>query len=336
MKRVLLTGASGFVGSHVLRHFLLNTDWHLVLPVTFTHRGVQDRIRLSVIEIPNATSRISIVRCDLSYPISPITSKEFGKIDYVVNLASLSHVDASIESPSTFIVNNVSLICNLLDWARIAEPEKIVHISTDEVYGPAEAGHSHREWVDLFKPSNPYSASKAAQESICFSYWRTYGLPIAITNTMNIFGEMQGAEKYIPMVIRRALSGEKVIIHGSTSGEIGSRFYLHARNQADALLHVLTKEFPKYKESPEPEKFHVVGEKEIDNLELALLISSYINKELNYEVIDFHSARPGHDLRYALNGEKIAKSGWKQPKSLEESLFKTIDWYLANPEWLQI
>lgn len=335
-KRLLLTGASGFVGSHVLRHVLVKTDWEIVCPVTFSHKGLQDRIRLSIDGNEEFQRRVHLVKCNLAYPISRITAREFGKIDYVLNLASESHVDRSIAEPANFIINNVSLICNLLDWARIASPEKIIHISTDEVYGPALMGVGHREWVDQYFPSNPYSASKAAQESIAFSYWRTYGLPIMITNTMNLIGEMQDPEKFIPMIMRKIISGEKVSIHGSLAGEIGSRFYIHARNQADALLFLLDKEFPKYGESEKPAKYHVVGEQEINNLELAELIARHMGQKLNYEIVDFHTSRPGHDLRYALDGSLIASLGWKAPISLIDSLHKTIDWNLAHPEWLEI
>lgn len=337
MKRVLLTGASGFVGSHVLRHLLAKTDWEVVCPVTFRHKGLPDRIKLSVNGIDDDFKRVKIVKCDLVYPISKLTSLEFGKVDYVINVASESHVDRSINYPADFIINNVSLMCNILDWVRTQNGlEKFVQVSTDEVYGPAAEGHKHKEWVDLHLPSNPYSASKSAQESIAFSYWRTYGLPIAITNTMNIIGEMQDPEKYIPMVIKKVLSGEKVSIHGTLDGKIGSRFYLHARNQADGLLHVLTQKFLKYGESERLLKYHIVGEKEINNLQLAELIASIIGKKLSYEIVDFHSSRPGHDLRYALDGEKIKESGWTPPIPLEDSLRSTINWTLKNPEWLLI
>jgi dTDP-glucose 4,6-dehydratase len=333
---VLLTGASGFVGSHTLRHFLLNTDWNIVCPVTFRHKGMQDRIALAMSGIDGAENRVKLVRCDISYPISNITKNDIGHIDYVFNIASESHVDRSIFEPGPFIINNVSLICNMLDWAKEVGVKKFIHVSTDEVYGPAAAGHDHKEWEDLYLPSNPYSASKAAQESIAFSYWRTYGMPIAITNTMNIIGEMQDPEKFVPMVIKKVLAGEEVTIHGSTDGQIGSRFYLHARNQSDALLHISSMDFKTYGESSLPLKYHVVGEKEVSNLEMAELIAEMLGKKLNYKVVDFHSARPGHDLRYGLDGTKLANTGWKHPISLEESLSKTVDWYLNNPNWLYV
>ena len=336
MKRVLLTGASGFVGSHVLRHILVNTDWFVVCPTTFTHKGLTDRIRVACEGLDDAYSRIKVIKCDLTSPISPITAHEFGKIDYVINVASESHVDRSIEHPAPFIINNVALICHLLDWARVAQPEKIVQVSTDEVYGPAPLGYAHREWEDQHFPSNPYSASKAAQEDIAFSYWRTYGLPIAITNTMNIIGETQDTEKFMPMVIKKVLNGETMKIHASPTGEVGSRFYLHARNQADGLLHVLNQPFPAYGESDVPQRFHIVGEREVDNLEMALMIAEAVGKPLRYELEDFHSSRPGHDLRYALDGKKITDTGWTLPIPLKESIQRTVEWTLQHPEWLEL
>lgn len=336
MTRVLLTGASGFVGCHVLRHILANTDWEVVCLVSFRHQGLTDRIRLAVEHYDEFFKRVKVISHDLTAPISPILSSEIGKIDYVLNVASESHVDRSITDPVPFIENNVSLVCNMLEWARFSDIEKFVHVSTDEVYGPAEPGHAHKEWQDQYFPSNPYSASKAAQESIAYSYWRTYGVPLIITNTMNIIGEMQNPEKFIPMIMKRVVAGETVPIHASPTGEIGSRFYLHARNQADALLFALTQPTPAYGEAPAPQKFHVVGEKEVDNLQMAQMVAEYVGKPLHYDLIDFHSSRPGHDLRYALDGDKIASVGWKAPLSLEQSLERTVQWTLDHPEWLKL
>jgi dTDP-glucose 4,6-dehydratase len=336
MTTVLLTGASGFVGSHALRHILANTDWNVVCLVSFRHRGITDRIRLAVDGYDDDFKRVKVIKHDLTAPISPVLSHEIGKIDYVLNVASESHVDRSITDPVPFIENNVSLVCNMLEWARFSDIEKFLHVSTDEVYGPAPVGHAHREWMDQYFPSNPYSASKAAQESIAYSYWRTYGVPLIITNTMNIIGEMQDPEKFVPMVIKKVLSGEKMDIHASPTGQIGSRYYLHARNQADALLHALNIPVTFYGDFQAPQKYHVVGEREVDNLEMAEMVASFVGKPLNYELVDFHSSRPGHDLRYALDGSKIANTGWKAPLSLEQSLERTVKWTLENPEWLSL
>jgi dTDP-glucose 4,6-dehydratase len=348
VKRVLLTGAGGFVGSHALRHILATTTYEVVCPVTFRHKGLSDRIRLAMDDMPDAAHRVHVVRCDLSTPISVVTDRAFGPIDYVINFASESHVDRSISHPTPFILNNVALICHLLDWARTTSSDikAIVQISTDEVYGPAHEGYAHGEWEDLHLPSNPYSASKAAQEDIAFSYWRTYGLPIIFTNTMNIIGETQDTEKFVPLVLSKVLDGKEMEIHSDSDGKPGSRFYLHARNQADGVLRVLhhvlsnpfdpnTREALTYNhEAASPYRYHIVGEREVDNLEMALMVAAAAGKILKYRLTDFHSSRPGHDLRYALDGTKMKQIGWAPPVPLDESLKRTIRWTLAHPEWL--
>ncbi len=335
-KRVLLTGASGFVGSHVLRHILTQTDYEVVCLASFRHRGLTDRIRLATDDVDGSYTRTRVITHDLTAPLSPVLAAEIGPIDYLLNVASESHVDRSITDPAPFIQNNVALVTNILDYARIYGVEKFLHVSTDEVYGPAPKGHAHREWEDQYLPSNPYSASKAAQESIVYSYWRTYGVPAIITNTMNIIGESQDPEKFVPMTIRNVLRQKPVTLHASPTGEYGSRFYLHARNQADALLFVLGQPIPAYGEAHAPAKWHVVGEREVDNFEMAEMVASYVGKPLIFEAKDFHSSRPGHDLRYALDGKKIADAGWRAPISLEESLERTVKWTLDHPEWLNL
>lgn len=361
--RVLLTGAGGFVGSHALRHLLANTDDDIVCPVTFQHKGLSDRIRLAMDDMPDAAHRVHVVRCDLASPISVVTDAAFGPIDYVLNFASESHVDRSITDPADFIINNVKLMCHLLDWARYANLKAFIQISTDEVYGPADPGTAHMEWVDLHLPSNPYSASKAAQEDIAFAYWRTYDLPIVFTNTMNIIGETQDPEKFFPMVLKRVLNGERMTIHAKPEPGVtlptmppkekwtpGSRFYLHARNQADGVLHVLkwvldnptSPLFPleglQYGGRTNvslPYRFHIVGEQEVDNLDMATRIAAAVGKPLLYDLVDFHGSRPGHDLRYALDGAKMGDIGWKPPVPLDESIERTVAWTLAHPEWLK-
>lgn len=337
MKRVLLTGASGFVGSHVLRHILAKTDWEVVCLVSFRHRGLTDRIRLAVAGLDEEYDRVTVLVHDLTAPISTVLAHNIGQVDYVINVASESHVDRSIEAPAPFIQNNVALMTTMLDYARVVGVGAFLHVSTDEVYGPAEPGYAHREWMDLPLPSNPYSASKAAQEAICYAYWRTYNVPLVITNTMNIIGEMQDPEKFVPMVIRRVMLGQEVPIHASADGDvIGSRFYLHARNQADGLLHALQQPLTFSGAAPYPERFHIVGEKELDNRSMAQMVASYVGRPLKYDLVDFHSSRPGHDLRYALDGRRLAATGWRAPYSLEESLERTVKWTLAHPEWLNL
>lgn len=270
---------------------------------------------------------------DLRADISDQLAWEIGDLDYVISMASESHVDRSIEHPRDFIENNVAVILSLLEYVRQHPVEKFLHVSTDEVYGPADSTN-HREG-EPHRPSNPYSASKSCQEQICRSYWRTYDLPVAITNTMNIIGERQDPEKFVPSTIRKILRGETVTCHGSKEGKPGSRFYLHARNQADALLFLLRHvEFPCYSQGNPMEQFNVVGEREVDNVEMAEMIASFMGMPISWEVVDFHSSRPGHDLRYALDGRKMASIGWLAPVSLESSLERTVSWTREHEEWL--
>jgi dTDP-glucose 4,6-dehydratase len=333
MKRVLLTGAGGFVGHHTLTHVLQTTDWDVVCTDSFRHRGKTDRLREVLSDLPDK-ERVSVFTHDLTAPISPQLAYEFGQIDYIISMASESHVDRSITDPRPFVENNVALILTLLEYARQYPVEKFLHVSTDEVYGPAPEGHDHVEG-EPHRPSNPYSASKSAQEAICHSYWPTYNMPIGVTSTMNIIGERQDPEKFVPHVLVNALNGTPVTIHGSSTGQPGSRFYLHARNQADALRFLLdTQDFPKWRDGAEMERWNILGEREIDNLQMAELVATYAGKRLNYKIVDFHSSRPGHDLRYALDGTKMRSLGWEPPVPLEESLERTVRWTLRNPRWL--
>lgn len=335
MKKILITGSAGFVGSHIVEHLLINTDWIIIGIDSFKHKG--DSLRITDSN-ESKNNRYQVYYCDLNAPISKRLKDKIGHIDYILNVASESHVDRSIEEPVTFIQNNVNLILNILEYCREVKPEKFIQISTDEVYGAAIEPYKHEEW-DIHLPSNPYSASKSAQEQICISYWRTYNVPLIITNTMNMFGERQDIEKFIPKVIRMVYNGEVVPIHGTTS-YIGKRHYLHARNLADALLFIIKNvKVKKYYDIEDrivlPERFNIAGDVEVDNLELAKIISNIMNKELKYELIDFHSARPGHDRRYALDNSKIKSYGWECPISFEKSLNKTIQWTLENREWMK-
>lgn len=335
-KVVLLTGGGGFIGCHVFAHIMHNTDWKVIIIDSFRHKGKTDRITETFGLHPEWRERLTVITHDLTAPFSDQMIERIGHVDYVINMASESHVDRSITDPRDFIENNVHLALTMLEYIRNHPVEKFIQISTDEVYGPAPDGHNHQEG-EPHRPSNPYSGSKACQEDIAYSYWRTYNLPICITNTMNIIGEKQDPEKYLPMIIKSVQDGTEINIHANADGtRIGSRFYLHARNQADALLFLLKNvEFPTYSSGKEFARYNVVGEYEINNLELAQKVANILGKELHYKLIDFHSSRPGHDLRYALDGSKLAALGWKAPLSLDESLKNTVMWTIDHPEWLK-
>lgn len=332
VKKLLLTGAAGFIGSHFLEHILLNTDWEVTCVSSWSHKGTPERIERAM---RNHSDRIRVITHDLSALFTDTTKQRIGQHDYIVNFAADSHVERSITDPVPFIENNVGVALTMLEFAREYPPEVFLQISTDEVYGAAPKGVNHKEWSPIL-PSNPYSASKACQEAIAISYWRTYGVPVVITNTMNNFGETQDGEKYIAMLIRKIDMGETVTIHGS-EGNIGSRFYLHARNHADAVLHILKQKPTLYHDSTElvvPDRYNVVGDLELNNLEIAQMVAEIIGKPLKYELVDFHQTRPGHDRRYALDGGKLREAGWVAPMPLRESLEKYVAWTLNNKIWL--
>lgn len=337
--KILLTGAAGFVGSHVLRHLLVNTDWEIICPVTFRHQGVPERIKSAM--DGQDQSRVQVERLDLRAGIAYLTRKRWGHVDVVMNVASESHVDRSIDVPDAFIDNNVQMMTGVLEYAREAKPSLLLHMGTDEVYGPAYGEHRHKEG-EPHRPSNPYSASKAAQEAIAFAYWRTYGVPVVITNTMNIVGELQDPEKFVPKVMKHVAQGKEMTLHASADGIMGSRFYLHARNLADAWLFLVRRyledgaDIPQYASGLDVDldRWNIVGEREVTNLEMAEMIADFMGKPLLWRAVDFHSSRPGHDLRYALDGSKLAAAGWKAPFSLDDSLRKTVQWTLEHPEWL--
>jgi len=331
-KKLLCTGGAGFIGSHFVEHFLKETDWDIIVldKLNYASMGF-DRLRdIDVFD----DKRVKIFTADLNLPLSEGLIDEIGEVDYVINLASESHVDNSIEHPVPFIQNNVNLMLNILEWARTKQLKKFVQFSTDEVYSTAPEGVDYKEG-DRHNPGNPYSASKSAQEAICRAYANTYGSPIIITNTMNVIGERQHPEKFVPLVINKVLKGEKVLIHADkTKTKAGTRFYIHARNVAKAVHFLLNTDEKLDKIDAEKGQFNIVGEKEIDNLSLAKMIAEIVGKPLNYELVDFHSSRPGHDLRYSLSGEKMYNMGFRFPKNLKESLTKTIDWYLKNLRWI--
>jgi len=327
-KKIVVSGGTGFIGSHFVEHIQKNTDWEIHVLASFRHRGDSERVAEAF--DPNRTT---IHFVDLNGPISKRLAIKIGRPDYIVNMASESHVDRSIADPVPFVQNNVNTALYMLEYAREVRPDKFIQCSTDEVFGPVH-DHLFKEW-DRHVPSNPYSASKSAQEAIAISYWRTFDLPIIITNTMNNFGEMQDSEKFIPMTIKKILKGEEVIVHADKDGVPGSRFYLHARNHADALLFILNNIAPLHYRNGfvKPERFNISGDVEVNNLEMVKLLAKILGKPAQY-VLALNPDRPGHDLRYGLDGAKLRKAGWKPPVDFESSMKKYIEWTLAHKEWL--
>ena len=223
----------------------------------------------------------------------------------------------------------------MLEYAKNTPHEVFLYFSTDEVYGPVHKGTAHKEW-DSHRPSNAYAASKAASEDISYPYWRKGEINLILTNTMNNFGEMQVPSKFPVIIQNKVEAGEVVTIHGNEK-EIGSRFYLHSRNAADAVLYILNTKPPhkhKIGEIDDPDRYHIVGEVSLTNLELAQKIASLMGKELKYKLVDFHKDNPAHDIHYGLADNKLRKSGWKQPINFEDSMKTTIEWSIENKEWI--
>lgn len=340
--RILITGGSGFIGHHIIEHLLKNTDWQIV---SMDRLGVSGNYhRLVDIEIwQQEKERVSLVHHDLRSPVNDFVADRIGQVDFILHLAASTHVDRSISDPMGFVLDNVVGTTNLLSFARTQTNLKgFLYFSTDEVFGPAPAGTAYREW-DRYNSGNPYAAAKAGGEEMALAFANTYNLPVIITHTMNVFGERQHPEKFIPLVIKKVLAGEKVLIHSNKEKtKAGSRFWIHGRNVGAAILFLLNRwayepnvlPRPTYWRMPNADKFNIVGEREVDNLEMAQIIARVLNKPLEYELVDFHSSRPGHDLRYALDGKKLEGMGWKLPVDFEESLARTIDWFLRNPRWL--
>jgi dTDP-glucose 4,6-dehydratase len=316
--RILITGGAGFIGHHFCEHFV-KLGWEPVVLDKLTYAGNMDRLRDTGI-----AHKVKLYTADFTRPITKNLVREIGRLDAIIHMGAETHVDNSITDPVLFAESN---IIGTMRMMQAWEEARFFFFSTDEVFGPAPKGYAFKEG-DVHAPSNPYAASKSAAEQMCTAFANTYGMDVTITRTMNVFGERQHPEKFIPLVIASVLHGDTVYIHSNKDRtEAGSRFYIHARNVADAYRHLL--------ERPgRTGPVHIVGEREIDNLSLALSIAEIVGKPLRYEMLDFHSSRPGHDLRYALDGWKLASLGWTMPKNFDESLTKTVRWYLEHPEWL--
>ena len=327
-KTVVITGGCGFIGHHVVEHFHNKTDWNIIVldKLSYASKGL-DRLRDT--DILN-DARVKLFTSDLILPLSEGVLAEIGAdINYIVHMAAETHVDNSIKDPKEFLLNNIGSTFNMLEWARaLPGLETFFYFSTDEVFGPALGDTLFKEW-DTHRPANPYSASKSAAEQICISYENTYKVPLMIVNVMNAFGERQHVEKFIPLCIDRILKSEKIYIHSYPDKKTsGTRFYIHARNIAAAVLFLITN-------GELGEKYNISGEKEVSNLEMAQMIAKVMGKTLDYEMVDFHSDRPGHDLRYGLDGSKLFGMGFKLPVNFEESITKTVNWTLENKKWLE-
>lgn len=323
--KVIVTGGCGFVGHHLVEHILKNTDWEVIVVDKLSYASFgYDRLRsISVFD----DSRVHIVNHDFTLEVPAGTLQELDGADTFVHMAAETHVDNSITTPLPFILSNVVGTHHALEAARSLSVGKFLYFSTDEVFGAAAEGVEYHEW-DRYRSGNPYAASKAGGEELAIAYENTYGLPVFVTHTMNIFGERQHPEKFIPLCMRAILNGDEITIHGNADGTVAAtRFWLHARNAADAVMFLLDR-------AESGQKYNIVGECEVDVSTLASMIAEILGMPITKKFVDYHSTRPGHDMRYALSGEKMKRMGYAYPVHFEESLKKTILWYLDNEKWL--
>ena len=343
MKKVLITGGAGFIAHHLIYYLLKKTNWNIVSLDRLDYSGNLNRLDNILSQLDEKDKlRVKIVYHDLKSEINPWIKKEIGDVDIILHLAAGSHVDRSIDYPMEFILDNVVGTANILEYSRqineIKQLERFIYFSTDEVFGPAPKGVDYKE-NDRYNSTNPYSATKAGGEELSVAYENTYGLPIYITHTMNVFGERQHPEKFIPMCIKKIRDGESITIHSDKTKKIpGSRHYIHAEDVAEAIHFILTTKFEQKIDfgGAKCPKFNIVGAEELNNLELAQIIANCQNKELKYEMVDFHSSRPGHDLRYSLSGEKMQKLGWQPSIKLTQRIKQVVEWSLNNQNWIEL
>ena len=331
--RILLTGSCGFAGHYIVDFLLKKDEVHEVVGLDrLSYSGNQNRISEILASNPNKT-KYSVIHHDLRSEVHDILSQRLGQFDFIIHVAASTHVDRSITDPMSFVLDNVVATCNILNFARTQKAlKKFIYFSTDEVFGPAPNDVLHDEY-DPYNAGNPYAATKAGGEELAVSFRNTYGVPVTITHTMNLFGPRQHPEKYVPMCINKILKGEKIYIHAdSTKTQPGSRFYIHLDAVVNAVWFVMHDSAPA-KPGFCP-KYNIVGKEETSNLELAQYIADSMNMPLNYELVDFHSSRPGHDLRYALSGERLRKAGWEPARSIKERIQEIVEWCLSNKTWM--
>ncbi|WAU76016.1 dTDP-glucose 4,6-dehydratase [Acinetobacter sp. TR3] len=333
--RIIVTGGAGFIGSSVIRHIIKNTNDEVLNIDKLTYAGNLESLK----EI-DQNPRYQFQQVDICDASKLEQIFEQFQPDAVMHLAAESHVDRSIDGPSTFIQTNIVGTYTLLEaarkyWQRLDEIKKVNfrfhHISTDEVYGDLDGTTDLFTEATPYAPSSPYSASKASSDHLVRAWQRTYGLPTIVTNCSNNYGPYHFPEKLIPLVILNALDSKALPIYG-TGNQI--RDWLFVEDHARALYQVVT-------QGSVGETYNIGGHNEKQNIEVVKTICRILdqlrpqNNAQPYEnLITFVKDRPGHDLRYAIDASKIENElGWKPLETFETGIRKTIEWYLNNLEW---
>ena len=338
-KTILVTGGAGFIGSALIRHIIKNTYHSVVNIDKLSYSG-----NLQSLESIESNKNYIFERVDIcdEKELNRIFKKN--KPDIVMHLAAESHVDRSIDGPGDFIKTNIVGTFTLLEqsknyWQSLEGDKKnnfrFLHVSTDEVYGDLEGTTDFFSEETSYDPSSPYSATKASSDHLVRAWHRTYGLPVLITNCSNNYGPCQFPEKLIPHVILNALEGKNLPIYGD-GRQI--RDWLYVDDHVLALMSVVL-------DGNVGETYNIGGSNEIQNIEvvkkicniLDKLISNKLNGMASFsELITYVKDRPGHDVRYAINANKINRDlGWKPEESFESGILKTVQWYLTNNDWCE-
>ncbi|MDD2564243.1 MAG: dTDP-glucose 4,6-dehydratase [Salinivirgaceae bacterium] len=330
-KTILITGGAGFIGSHVIRRFVKNhPNYRIVNLDKLTYAGNLENLK-DVEKAENYIFEKGDI-CDSSFITAMFKKYNF---DGVIHLAAESHVDRSISDPMSFITTNIVGTVVLLNaarecWRQNNEGKLFYHVSTDEVYGSLGATGKFVETTS-YDPHSPYSASKASSDHLVRAYHDTYGMPVVISNCSNNYGANQFPEKLIPLAINNIKQGHPVPVYGK--GE-NVRDWLFVEDHALAIELIFHK-------GVVGQTYNIGGENEWKNIDLIYLLCSIMDKKLNRpaksseKLITFVKDRAGHDLRYAIDSSKITRElGWSPSVDFEQGLEKTVDWYLANEEWM--
>jgi dTDP-glucose 4,6-dehydratase len=324
MRSVLVTGGCGFIGSNFIRLLCAQPEWRVVNLDKLTYAGNMENLA------DVSKERLRVVRGDIRDRALVEKLLQEEKPWALVNFAAESHVDRSILDASPFVESNIAGVQALLDAARAFPVERFLHISTDEVYGDKEGQGSSTEAAPLL-PSSPYAATKAAADLLCFSYKRTYGLPILVTRSSNNYGPYQFPEKLIPLLIRNGLSGMDFPVYGDGKQV---RDWLHVEDNCRAILAVL--------ENGRIGSIYNIGAgEERTNLEVVEAICNAIAERRGMDLaqlkdrIRFVTDRPGHDRRYAIDTTKLrTELGWQPRNEFDPGIKQTVDWYLGHPDWV--
>lgn len=321
MEKILVTGGMGFIGSNFIRYLLnLNQDFKVINIDKLTYAGNPENLNDFEKKYSKNYEFYKADICDFK-TIDKIIDKEC--VNYIINFAAESHVDRSIDNPSLFCDTNIVGTQTLLNVAKKHKIKKFLQISTDEVYGSLNFEDSPFTEKSPITSNSPYSASKASADLLVNAYYKTYDLSVNITRCSNNYGPYQFPEKLIPLMINNILNNKELPVYGKG---INIRDWIYVEDHCSAIFKVLLK-------GKIGEIYNIGGDSELKNIDLVKLLLKILDK--SEDLITFVKDRPGHDLRYAINHDKITKElNWKPIMKFESGLKKTINWYLDNKKWL--